>query len=168
MPPGGAATPTTDLQFRADLHGELHACYKRAGDPYATLAHGHRWVSALVKAGHQRDGLQALRELHNIDEDFKLDDPAAAVPLAKLALQDGDSELAVGLVDGFDRRFPGHPDMPLMYFLGARLLSEHWRKHEKAAQMLRSIIGHFGEHEVAAEAKAYLVALDALIEPGKA
>ncbi len=81
-----------------------------------------------------------------------------------LAMQDSARELAVGLVDGFDRRFPGHAAMPTMYFLGARLLSEHWLKHEQAAQMLRSIIAHYGDHAVAAEARAYLLALEALID----
>ncbi len=148
----------------ADLHGELHTAYRRAGDPYATLAHGQRWVTALTRAGRLRDALQALGELHAIDEDFKLADGDAAVPLARLAMRDGARDLAVGLVDGFDQRFPKHPDMPVMYFLGARLLSEHWHKHAQAAQMIRSIIAHFTSHPVADEAKVYLVALEARIE----
>jgi hypothetical protein len=150
-----------------NLHAELHAAYRKAGDPYATLAHGQQWVASLVRAGRMRDALQALGELHAIDEDFKLADGDAAVPLAKLAMQDRALELAVGLVDGFDQRFPGHPEMPVMYFLGARLLSEHWRRHAQAAQMIRSIVAHFADHPIADDARAYLVALEARIEAGK-
>jgi tetratricopeptide (TPR) repeat protein len=157
-------TALQDAPDDVELHGELHDLCRRAGDPYATLAHGQRWVRALARAGRMRDALEALREMHAIDEDFRLEDAEASVPLAQLAMRDGARELAVGLVDGFDKRFPGHAAMPTMYFLGARLLSEHWQKHEQAAQMIRSVIAHFGDHAVAGEARAYLVALDARID----
>jgi tetratricopeptide (TPR) repeat protein len=157
-------TALQDAPDDVELHGELHDAFRRAGDPYATLAHGQRWVRALARAGRMRDALEALREMHAIDEDFRLEDAEASVPLAQLAMRDGARELAVGLVDGFDKRFPGHAAMPTMYFLGARLLSEHWQKHEQAAQMIRSVIAHFGDHAVAGEARAYLVALDARID----
>lgn len=160
-------TALQDASDDVELHGELHDLCRVAGDPYATLAHGQRWVRALAKAGRMRDALEALRELHAIDEDFRLEDPEASVPLAQLAMRDGARELAVGLVDGFDRRFPGHAAMPTMYFLGARLLSEHWQKHAQAAQMIRGVIAHYGDQAVADEARAYLVALDARIGAAK-
>jgi tetratricopeptide (TPR) repeat protein len=160
-------TALQDAPDDVELHGELHDLCRRAGDPYATLAHGQRWVRSLARAGRMRDALEALRELHAIDEDFRLEDAEASVPLAQLAMRDGARELAVGLVDGFDRRFPGHAAMPTMYFLGARLLSEHWQKHAQAAQMIRGVIAHYGDHAVADEARAYLVALDARIGPAK-
>ena len=160
-------TALQDAPDDVELHAELHDLCRRAADPYATLAHGQRWVRALCRAGRMRDALEALRELHAIDEDFRLEDADASVPLAQLAMHDGARELAVGLVDGFDRRFPGHAAMPTMYFLGARLLSEHWLKHAQAAQMVRNIIAHYGDHAVADEARAYLVALDARIGAAK-
>jgi hypothetical protein len=146
------------------LHDELHRLYSRAGDPYATLAHGQRWLRALVRAGLLREALAGLHRLHAIDEDFTLDDGDSIPPLAALAMHDGARDLAVSLVNGFDSRFPGHKDLPQMYYLGARLLSEHWHQHDKAAHMMRTVVAQYADHSVAEDARAYLVALQARID----
>ncbi len=149
-----------------DLNEQLHVLYMAQDDPHRTLAHGQQWIKALVQAGRHREALAGVHALHNIDEDFSLDDGDAIPPIARLAMQDGAKDLAVGLVNGFDKRFPGHAELPTMYFLGARLLSEHWHQHDKAAQMVRGIIAHYAGHAVVAEAEAYLVALEAVIDSG--
>jgi hypothetical protein len=150
-----------------DLNEQLHVLYMAQDDPHQTLAHGQQWIKALVRAGRHREALAGVHTLHSIDEDFALDDGDSIPPIARLAMQDGAKDLAVGLVNGFDKRFPEHAELPTMYFLGARLLSEHWRQHDKAAQMVRGIIAHYAGHPVAAEAEAYLVALEAVIGSDK-
>ena len=64
------------------------------------------------------------------------------------------------LLRGFDKRFPGHRDTPGVIFLGARLLSEQSRQHEKAARLLRAVLHHFPDHAVAEEAAVYLKVLE--------
>ena len=151
-----------------DQNDQLHALHVRLGDAHQTLTHGRQWIKALVKAGRHREALAGLRRLHTIDEDLVLDDADTIAPLAKLAMKDGARDLAVGLVNGFDQRHPDHPELPTMYFIGARLLSEQWRKHDEAARMVRGVVTQYPDHPVAAEARAYLVALEALIDTGRA
>ena len=142
------------------LNTRLHALYVQAGDSAATLTHGQQWLSALARAKQGRQSVEALRTLVALDPDFVVADGDVVLPTARVALDMRDAALAVKLLKGFDKRFPQHPDLPAVLFLGARLMSEKMRQHDKAAALIRSVLGRFPEHPVATEAKAYLSALE--------
>jgi outer membrane protein assembly factor BamD (BamD/ComL family) len=82
---------------------------------------------------------------------------------ATAAMQARETALAADLLRNFDKRFPKHKDTPGVYFLGARLLSEQSRQHEKAAKILRAVLAHFPDHAVAGEARTYLTVLENLL-----
>jgi tetratricopeptide (TPR) repeat protein len=143
------------------LNTRLHALYAQAGDNAATLTHGQQWLSALAQAKQGRQSVEALRTLLTMDQDFVVADGDVVLPTAQAALDMRDAPLAVKLLKGFDKRFPQHADLPAVLFLGAKLMSEKMRQHDKAAALIRSVLGRFPDHAVAAEAKAYLSALEA-------
>jgi hypothetical protein len=64
------------------------------------------------------------------------------------------------LIKGFNKRLPNHKDTPGVFFLGATIMSEKMRQHEKAATLLRTAINPLPDHTIAAEVKAYLAILD--------
>ncbi|HWP13778.1 MAG TPA: hypothetical protein VNN06_18290, partial [Ramlibacter sp.] len=72
----------------------------------------------------------------------------------------GEYPVATSLLRGFDKRFPKHEDTPGVFFLGARLLSEQGRQHEKAVKILRAVLAHFPGHDIAAEVRVYLSVLE--------
>jgi hypothetical protein len=146
-----------------ELNTRLHGLYARQGQREETLAHGQQWLTALTEAGAAKESLAALRALLKIDPAFAVQDGNAILPLADIANKQGDRELAVGLVRGFDKRFPRHRDTPGVVFLAARLMSEHARQHEKAIHLLRALLANFPEHAVAAEAKTYLAVLERML-----
>jgi len=142
------------------LNDRLHALYTLQGDDAATLAHGQQWLVALARAGQGRQALAAWRKLRGMDPAFELQEGDAVLPIASAASRQGDHELALGLMRGFDKRFPGHADLPGVAFLGARLLSEHGRQHGKAAQLLRAVLARYPDHAIADEARTYLTVLE--------
>jgi hypothetical protein len=142
------------------LNTRLHALYLRAGDRAVTLTHGQQWLTALTRAGQGTQALAALRKLRTIDADFAVQDGNALLPLALAAEHAGERDVAMGLINGFDKRHPGHKDLPGVLFLGARLLSEHARQHDKAAQLLRTLLAKHPQHELVAEIKTYLAVLE--------
>jgi tetratricopeptide (TPR) repeat protein len=147
------------------LNTRLHALYADAGDPAATLAHGQQWLSALARAKQGKQSVQALRKLMQINPDFVVDDGDVILPAAQTALSMRDAKLAFRLLKGFDKRFPQHPDLPAVFFLGAKMMSEHMQQHEKAADLIRSVIKRYPDHAVAAEAQAYLGVLKSMPAP---
>lgn len=145
-----------------DLNTRLHALYKRQGEPATILAHGQTWLTALVRAGRSKEALAALHTMRAIDPQFAVADANVILPVAEFALERGERELAASLINGFDKRHPQHKDLPGVYFVAARLLSEHARQHDKAAQLLRNLIAQYPQHAVAAQARSYLQALEGL------
>jgi len=149
------------------LNTRLHQLYQRQGDTAVVLAHGPQWLAALGQAGQGREALAALKVLRALDPAFELTDGHAALHAASAASRQGDHALAVQLLKGFDKRFPAHPETPAAFFLGARLMSEHARQHDKAAALLRAILARWPEHAVAAEVQTYLTVLEkSLARPG--
>jgi hypothetical protein len=147
----------------AKLNTRLHELYAQLGERETTLAHGQQWLTALVRANQGRDAFAALGKLRALDPAFQPDDGDVILPVATAAMQMREFDVAAGLLRGFDRRHPKHKDTPAVFFLGARLLSEQSRQHEKAAQILRAVLAHFPEHDIAAEVQTYLKVLEAVL-----
>lgn len=145
------------------LNTRLHGLYKQQGDDAVTLEHGQQWLTALARAGQGREVFAAVRSLRAIDPAFAANDGDVVLPAATAAMQAREAALAADLVRNFDKRFPRHKDTPGVYFLGARLLSEQSRQHEKAAKILRAVLAHFPDHAVAGEARTYLTVLENLM-----
>lgn len=142
------------------LNTRLHALYLQQGDTAATLTHGQQWLSALAKAKQGKQAVAALNKMLALDPNFVVADADAILPTAQAALDQREAALAVKLLKGFDKRFPQHPDLPAVLFMGAKLMSEKMRQHDKAAALIRSVLGRFPDHAIAPEAKVYLSVLD--------
>lgn len=88
------------------------------------------------------------------------------LPLAKLASQCRDYALALELVKGFDKRFPGHADIPGVYYFSAQLISEQFRQDELARKILEGMLQRFPNHALAGEAGRYLEVLRRMAASG--
>ena len=149
--------------FDPDLNTRLHTLYVQQGDTAATLMHGQQWLTALVRDGQERPALAALREMLQVSPNFAVQDSDVLLPTARVAVQDGDTALAASLLHGFDKLYPDHKDLPDVYFLSARLMSERGRQHDNAAQLLRKWLLRYPRHPDVDEVRTYLAALDRLL-----
>jgi TolA-binding protein len=68
-------------------------------------------------------------------------------------------------VRGFDKRFPGHVDIPAVYLFSAGVASERLRKDDLARSLLKEILRRYPGHELAGEAARYLEVIDRLAAP---
>ncbi len=149
-------------KFDAALNTRLHALHLQAGDTAATVAHGQQWLTALARANQGPQAVAAIRELLKMDPEFIVADGDVVLPAAQAAVKLRDAALAVKLLKGFDKRFPQHKDLPGVFLLGAKLMSEHMRQHDKAAALLRSVLARFPDHAISGEAKTYLSVLESV------
>ncbi len=152
----------------APLNLRLHALLQRQGQREAILAHGPQLLRALARAERGKDLLATLQDLRKLDPAVELPDGVGTAAAAEAALAKGDAASATQLLKGFDKRWPEHPEAPRVYFLGARLMSEHGRDHDRAARLLQGLLARFPEHAVVAEAQQYLQVLERMRRPGVA
>lgn len=142
-------------KLNPDLHERAHKLYVMKGDVPKIVAHGQTYLKALVVAKRAKPALELAKKLKEIDPAFE---PATEVllGLAECAYATKDYARAVELVQGFDKRFPGHADTPGVYLLGARITSEHMRQDDKAIKILTVLLQRWPEAAVHEEARKYL------------
>ena len=161
-----------------DLEGALDAAYEQqrtesdniavqeryqkllllAGKQERALDHGQRYLATLLRLGKDDLAFELFRRLRDLDTAFA-PEPHQVLPLAQAAFRRRESAVALDLVRGFDRRHPRHADVPPIYLLSARLLSEQLRKDEPARVLLRTLCRKYPDHPLAAEAAIYLKVL---------
>jgi tetratricopeptide (TPR) repeat protein len=137
-----------------------------AGRTERALAHGQTYLGLLLRLGRAEQALDLLKRLRGVDGAFLPERPDAVLPLAEAAFSRRDADTTVALVRGFDKRHPRHPDIPGVYFLSARLMSELLRRDPTALTILRGLQHKYPEHPVTAAAAPYLAALEKL-QPGR-
>jgi tetratricopeptide (TPR) repeat protein len=147
-------------KLNPDLHERAHKLYVMKGDVPKIVAHGQAYLKALIVAKRAAPAMQLAKKLKEIDPAFE-PAPETLLGLAECAYAVKDYDRAIELVRGFDKRFPGHGDIPGVYLLGARITTEHIGQRDKAMQILKVLLQRFPDAPVAEEAKKYLSALAA-------
>jgi hypothetical protein len=126
------------------------------------LEHGQRYLATLLRLGRDDQAFDLFQRLRDLDGGFRPEQPGHLLKLAEQAYRRRDPVLALSLVHGFDKQNPRHPDIPGVYMLAARIMSEHYRKDDMAGAILRGLLQKYPEHPLAAEADVFLRALDRL------
>jgi len=148
-----------DLRDRPNdlaLHGRYHRLLEADGDAALIEAHADQYITLLVKSQNWREAIGLYEETVARSPEWTMGEVANVVPLAQAALRAGNAKVAGRLVRAFDRRHPGHPDVPRAYFLGAQLMAEYGNKPEEAERILRYLVRRHAGDPVAAEAQRYL------------
>jgi hypothetical protein len=150
-------------RFDAAMNTRLHKLYVLKADAPTILAHGQQWLTALGRVLDDKGALAAAMAMYAIDPDYLIEDGDVILPAARQALLKREPATAMKLVRGFDKRYPDHKDTAGVYFVAAKLASEHFKQHETAVKILRTLVTKFPDDAVHAEAKTYLAVLEATI-----
>ena len=145
-------------KLNPDMNERLHELYKLKGEPEKTVTHGQQYLQSLVTSKRGPKALTLLKKLREIDPKFE-PHADARLGLATAAMAARDTNGAVELVKGFDKRFPNHPDIPAVYLLGAKITSEHLNQDEKAMAILKALLQRYPDAPVKEEAEKYLAVL---------
>ncbi|WP_341677203.1 outer membrane protein assembly factor BamD [Niveibacterium sp. SC-1] len=133
-----------------------------SGKAERALAQGHKMITRYLSHGRDDAALETYRRCVSANADFQPELPASVLRLAQAALKANDTRLALGLVKGFDKRNPGHADIPGVYFFTAQVLCERLRDDAKARRILEVLLQRYPEHPLQADARRYLTTLDRL------
>lgn len=162
---GAVLAAPGDMDPKLHLHRLLLALPQEA-PALAELA--RELIPQLLARGNGAKALEVLEQVWTRDGGFQPSVPDQVVSLARQAWEGRRPDALGKLVQGFDRRFPGHPAIPDIYLLGARLLVEFRRDEAQAARVLAAIRQHFPDTPAAREAAELeeLVARLRALQPG--
>lgn len=131
----------------------LYRLLLSAGDRLRSRQQGERLFALCISQGNPR-ALGLYRSLGTPDEPM-LTTAHQALPLARLACREGEHTLALEVLRGFDKRFPGHHDIAAVYLLSAQLLAEKFNQREMAVRILDTLLHRYSRDAIAAEAQRY-------------
>jgi hypothetical protein len=108
--------------------------------------------------------MEVVRECQTIDPSFTLDNAEDITRLAHAAAEGGQTQLALGLVAGFHKRFRNHPDIARNYLLAAKLWAERMNKEMQARAMLQQIKLTLPNDPAIPQVDAYIAFLDKIAQ----
>jgi tetratricopeptide (TPR) repeat protein len=144
------------------LHDELRHWLRQNDANDELLGHAKKYIPVLLAQNRERRAMEVVRECQAIDPKFALDDPAAITRLAHAAADAGHTQLALGLLAGFHKRFRNHPDLGRNYLLAAKLWAERMNKEMQARALLQQLKLSLPNDPVMPQVDAYLAFLDRL------
>ena len=138
---------------------KLHKLYLTLGEPEKTLAHAQKLLGLLVTAGQVDVAYELLVKMRAFSADFAGAEAGMIFPLAEMARQRHNAALALGLISGFDRKYPKHADTSAIYLLAAKVFAEIKRDEAQATRILGTLISRYPDSPASVEAKTYLSVL---------
>jgi len=131
-------------------------------DRARTMEHARRYLSLLIQRGNDVEAVKLFKDCKQADAEFRPQDPAQILPLAKSARMLREPKAAIAMLNGFDKLNPGHPDTAAVYLLSARLLAEDLGRDDMARKVLLHVLSKYPGHSLAPEAAKLLEAVDAM------
>jgi hypothetical protein len=162
---GAAALLRDELVAHPDqltLHDEYRHWLRQSDQKPELVAHAKKYIPILIAQGHDRRAMEVVRECQSIDPAFALDNADDITRLAHAAAEGGQTQLALGLIAGFHKRFRNHPDIARNYLLAAKLWAERMNKEMQARAMLQQIKLTLPNDPVIPQVDAYIAFLDKL------
>lgn len=139
-----------------------HQMLVMAGKRDRALSHGQHYLVTLMRMSRHDQALGLFKRLRELDEKFQPEATEHILMLARAAVKARDPALALNLVRAFDKRFPGHRDIPAVYLLSAQILSDSYRKDDLAQAVLAGMLKKYPDHALAEEASTLLKVLQTL------
>lgn len=160
---GAAALLRDELRAHPDmlpLHDEYRHWLSQNDAQAELVAHGKVYVPLLLSRDQDRRAIEVARECQIADPSFALDNADDITRLAHAAADSGQTQVAMGVLAGFHKRFRGHADIGRNYLLAAKLWAERMNKQMQARALLNQIKITMPNDPVIAQVDAYLAFLD--------
>lgn len=144
-----------------DLHDRYHKLLVLAGKKEA-VSHGREYIGKLVAEKKLGRAVDIYRDCLQVEPEFRPMEASQVYLLAATARDLRQFKLALAIMKQFDKRYPGHRDIPGVYLLSAKILHQEFRDERMARAILTQICRRYPDHPMCAEAKAYLALMDKL------
>jgi hypothetical protein len=144
------------------LHVEYRHWLDQCEEKAELAAHGAQFIPILLAQNQTARAVDIARESLQLDRAFALDNADDISRVAAAAAEAGQTQVALGLLAGFHKRFRNHPDIARNYLMAAKLLAERMNKEMPARALLQQIKVALPNDPVMPQVDAYLAFLDKL------
>ena len=135
-----------------ELMDRYYKLLKLESDPKLVLTAGEKYIPKMVKLGRLNIALDLYRDCISHNKRFTLRDPEVICTLAQNAK-----------ILGHSKRFPERNDIPELYLLVAKTLSEELKQDATAEKVLENLIHTYPDHPSIPEIKQFHKIVSALI-----
>ncbi|MHB8622816.1 MAG: tetratricopeptide repeat protein [Sulfuricaulis sp.] len=152
------ARQPTDLEAREKLQALAHLTHNTA----LLVEQAPNLIATLLAADRRKAAADVFLDTATVQPGFQ---PAQATDFNPLATQLESMRrypAVLSLLSGFAKRFPGHADIPALYYLGARILCEQFKQDKKAATILTGLLAKYPQHELVPAIQKYLATVNQL------
>ncbi len=146
---------TRQANASGELHAYLHKVLLAANKPEKMIAHAKEYINVLLHENKTRDAAQLVMDCFQHKETLRPNDPDKYYTLAYMLNDMRAFKACISLIQNFHKRFPGHADIPKLYLLASRILSEELSNDKLALQMLEFLQAKYRQHELAREIEQY-------------
>jgi hypothetical protein len=146
---------THQANVSSELHAYLHRVLFAANKPDLMIAHAKEYINLLIHENKTRDAAQLIVDCFKFKETLRPNDPDKYYPLAYMLNEMRAFKPCIALIQNFHKRFPGHADIPKLYLLASRVLSEQLSNDNLALKMLEFLQAKYRQHDLAAEIDQY-------------
>ena len=148
-----AATRQTGATM--ELHGYYHRILFAANKPDIMIAHAKDYINMLIHENKIRDAAQLIIDCYKFKETLRPNDPDKYYTLAYMLSEMRAHKACIALIQNFHKRYPVHRDIPKLYLLASRILSEQLSNDAMALKMLEFLRAKYRQHELAGEIEQY-------------
>jgi hypothetical protein len=150
---------TNQANASNELHVYLHRVLFAANKPELMIAHAKDYINVLIHENKTREAAQLIVDCFKYKETIRPNDPDKYYALAYMLNEMRAFKACISLVHNFHKRFPGHADIPKLYLLASRILSEQLSNDNMALKMLEFLLAKYRQHELAGEIEQYCMAV---------
>ncbi|HUO82557.1 MAG TPA: hypothetical protein VM616_06835 [Gammaproteobacteria bacterium] len=152
----GLEEEVVDTQERIAVHERLLGWDDRS----LALAHARDWLGELVRGGETPAAWRLCADCLSVDARFRPADADAAFALAKFALEGGDTDRALLLLEDFDTHYDGRGPIQAAALLAIRVLLDRRDDAQRAGQVIDRLRARFGAAGLRPELAAYAATVD--------
>jgi len=134
------------------LHDQYHKVLMMDGKEKPIVKHVNEYVPKLIREKRGARAVDVYEAAKKKFPDLVLVDNTLILPLATAASDLRRDATAVDLLKGFDKRFPGHEDIPGVYMLVGKIMLERQNQYAMAQKVFQAIVAKFPKHALAPEA----------------
>jgi TolA-binding protein len=142
-----------------DLHERYHKLLIATGKNLRAINHARAFINKLVIEKRFFKAMDLFEECLMIDSEFKLQDSFQVYELASAANVAKRYQLALDLLNDFDKKYPSHQHTPQVYFLNALIVSEKFQRNVEALQLFHTLKSKYPNHPLALESDNHIAAI---------